>query len=108
MMRHDDTARLRHMLAHASEAVELASGRTHADELFGLAMTRAGWRSSASWQVEKGRSPINESNHAGEAEVQHDATFRRRATIMPRWRGSLRPGSAGRWPRLSPSRAAVE
>ncbi len=39
-MRHDDTARLRHMLAHASEAVQLASGRTHADELFGLAITR--------------------------------------------------------------------
>lgn len=44
MTRHDDTARLRHMLDHARKAVQLASGRTRvdldADEIFGLAMTR--------------------------------------------------------------------
>ena len=44
MTRHDDAARLRHMLDYARKAVQLASGRTRtdldADELFGLAMTR--------------------------------------------------------------------
>jgi len=44
MTRHDDAARLRHMLDHARKAVRLAQGRTRADldtdELFSLAMTR--------------------------------------------------------------------
>jgi len=44
MTRHDDTARLRHMLDHAREAVELARARTRADldadRPFNLAMTR--------------------------------------------------------------------
>jgi uncharacterized protein with HEPN domain len=44
MTRHDDAARLRHMLANARRAVRLASGRGRADldadELFNLAMTR--------------------------------------------------------------------
>lgn len=44
MTRHDDAARLRHMLDHARKAVRLAQGKARpdldADELFGLAMTR--------------------------------------------------------------------
>jgi uncharacterized protein with HEPN domain len=44
MTRHDDTARLQHMLDHARKAVRLASRRARADldadEIFGLAMTR--------------------------------------------------------------------
>ncbi len=44
MSRHDDTVRLRHMLEHATEAVEMARGRTRADldgdRQFALAMTR--------------------------------------------------------------------
>ncbi len=31
MSRHDDATRLRHMLDHAEEAVEMAKGRTRAD-----------------------------------------------------------------------------
>ncbi len=31
MSRHDDATRLRHMLDHAEEAVEIAKGRTRAD-----------------------------------------------------------------------------
>ncbi len=44
MTRHDDAARLRHMLVHARKAVQLAQGKSRADldadELFSLAMTR--------------------------------------------------------------------
>jgi uncharacterized protein with HEPN domain len=44
MTRHDDDARLRHMLDYARKTVQLATGRARADldadELFGLAMTR--------------------------------------------------------------------
>lgn len=44
MTRHDDATRLRHMLDHAMEAVQMAMGRTRADldadRVFNLAMTR--------------------------------------------------------------------
>lgn len=44
MSRHEDTARLRHMLDHAREAVRMATGRTRrdldTDRQFALAMTR--------------------------------------------------------------------
>ncbi len=44
MSRHDDTVRLHHMLDHAREAVQMASGRSRpdldSDRQFGLAMTR--------------------------------------------------------------------
>lgn len=44
MSRHEDTVRLHHMLDHAREAVQMASGRARpdldADRQFGLAMTR--------------------------------------------------------------------
>jgi len=44
MSRHDDSVRLHHMLDHAREAVEMASGRKRpdldSDRQFGLAMTR--------------------------------------------------------------------
>ena len=44
MTRHDDAARLRHMLDRSRKAVQLAQGKSRADldadELFGLAMTR--------------------------------------------------------------------
>lgn len=44
MTRHDDATRLRHMLDHAMEAVQMALGRTRADldadRVFNLAMTR--------------------------------------------------------------------
>lgn len=44
MSRHDDEVRLRHMLDHAQEAVELCRGRTRqdlgADRLLNLAMVR--------------------------------------------------------------------
>ena len=44
MSRHDDIVRLHHMLDHAREAVQMASGRTRpeldTDRQFGLAMTR--------------------------------------------------------------------
>lgn len=44
MTQHDDQVRLRHMLDHAREAVQLAQGRSRADldvdRLFNLAMTR--------------------------------------------------------------------
>ena len=44
MSRHDDTVRLHHMLDHAREAVQMASGRTRpdldSDRQFALAITR--------------------------------------------------------------------
>ena len=44
MTQHDDGVRMRHMLDHAREAVQLAQGRSRADldadRLFNLAMTR--------------------------------------------------------------------
>lgn len=43
MSRHDDTVRLHHMLDHAREAVQIASGRSRpdldSDRQFALAMT---------------------------------------------------------------------
>ena len=65
MSRHDDTVRLRHMLDHAREAVEMASGRTRGDldkdrmlnlalvrliEIIGEAASRVSEHEHVTWQ----------------------------------------------------------